>query len=211
MTSPPGTSPCLAWFYSDLLTFLWERNGNLEERKSFGLHVGRRVPVVKELRSSPELVLCHLHHIAAIPKDVPMWWWQLQALWGQEAPGPTRVCTKGLGPADWVLQRQEDLAGHQGQTGTKANTESEPFCCIYVLLWLHLLLTKALHFLSPTSFVLCLPTARGIYTLLLLQSWWKQHTGHPVSLPQRLSQPKLVPSSGLEHSAVGCSGLSLGR
>lgn len=178
MTSPPGTSPCLAWFYSDLLTFLWERNGNLEERKSFVLHVGRRVPVVKvvkELRSSPDLVMCHLHHIAATPKDVPMWWWQLQALWGQEASGPTRVCTKGLGPANWVLQRQEDLAGHQGQTGMKANIESEPFCCSCVLLWLHLLLTKALRFLPPPppflSFVLCLHTARGIYTLLLLQSW----------------------------------------
>lgn len=67
----PQDFPHLAWFYSELLTFLWERNSHLEERKGFGLHAGKRVSVVKELRSSPELVLCHPHHIAAIPTTLP--------------------------------------------------------------------------------------------------------------------------------------------
>lgn len=147
--APPGASPCPALFSSDLLTFLGKRNCNLEERKRFSLCAGRRVPVVKELGSSPELVLCHPHHIASTPKDVPTRWWQLWALWGQEAPGLTGVYTKGLRPAECVLQWQEDLGGHQGQMGMKANMESKPLCCSCVPLWLHLLLTKALHFLLP--------------------------------------------------------------
>lgn len=197
--APFRASPCPAWFYSDSLTFLWERNGNLEERKGLGLHAGRRIPVVKELGSSPQLVVCHPHHVAAT-KDVPMWWWQLRALWGRDAPAPTRAFAKGLGPAEQVLWWQEDLGRHQDWMGMKANRGSEPFCCSCVLLWLHLLLIKALHFLPPL-FVLWLPRARVFSTLLLLQLWWKQHTRHPGPLPQHSSWPRFVTSS-LRHSAL---------
>lgn len=184
----PQDFPRPAWFYSELLTFLWERNSNLEERKGFGLHAGRRVSVVKELRSSPELILCHPHHTAAIPTDVPTWWQQLWALWGQ---GATRACTRGFWPVDWVLQWQ-GLGGHQGWVVMKANTESEPFCHICAPLWLHLLLTKLLTFSPPFFVVLCLLRARGISTHLLLQLWWKQHAGHPGLLPQHSSQPRYL-------------------